>query len=93
MYSGPDGVREYFRDVAAVWDELQLAPREFHTAADYVVAIGTVAGKRGAETLDAPAGWAWKLQDGRIVLGRAYERPDEALTDAGIEVKQDPAEY
>jgi ketosteroid isomerase-like protein len=34
--------------------------------------------------IDAPAGWVWRLRDGRIVEGRAYDSRRGALEAAGL---------
>src|SRR3954453_10628197 len=39
-YRGHDGMREYFRDVASVWEELRLAPREFRASGYQILVTG-----------------------------------------------------
>ncbi|HEX6389459.1 MAG TPA: nuclear transport factor 2 family protein, partial [Solirubrobacteraceae bacterium] len=41
-YRGHDGIREYFADLARVWDELAIHPGELRAAGAGVVAFGTV---------------------------------------------------
>ena len=41
-YRGHDGMREYFRDVASVWEELRLTPREFRASGDLILVTGRV---------------------------------------------------
>jgi len=36
-YRGHDGLRQYFRDVAAVWDELRIVPGEFRQNGDTIL--------------------------------------------------------
>jgi ketosteroid isomerase-like protein len=53
-----------------------------------VVAVGTVTRERDGEHLDTQAAWGWKLRDGQVVWGRAYEIPATAFADVGLS-KQD----
>jgi ketosteroid isomerase-like protein len=84
-YHGYEGIREYFEDVARLWKELQLIPHEYRELDDSVLALGRVYA-RGADGLlvDSPAGWLWRLRDGKIVAGRAYTSREEALEAAGL---------
>ena len=36
-------MREYFRDVSRIWDDLRLHPREFREVADSILVTGRVA--------------------------------------------------
>ena len=38
-YRGHAGMRQYFRDVAAVWEELRLTPREFRAEGDLIFVV------------------------------------------------------
>jgi ketosteroid isomerase-like protein len=85
LYRGPDGVRDYFRDVASVWEELKIAPQEFRAGPDGVVALGDVDGRtRSGEVHRHPVAWACKFRDERIVWARVYRNRDDALTDIGL---------
>jgi ketosteroid isomerase-like protein len=77
-YRGHDGLREYFRDVALVWDELRLTPREFREVGDSVLVIGRVNARSAARIVDGSTGWVWRVRDGRVVYGRAYASAAEA---------------
>jgi ketosteroid isomerase-like protein len=84
-YHGHEGIRQYFDDVAAVWSNLEVIPQDFRRGEAHVVAVGRIAGERSGERIDDEVAWAWKLRDGRVVWGRVYQEPREALTDVGIE--------
>jgi ketosteroid isomerase-like protein len=47
-YQGHQGVRDYFAEVAEVWDELRPHADDFRTVGDKVVAIGGCAVERAA---------------------------------------------
>jgi ketosteroid isomerase-like protein len=84
-YRGHDGLREYLSDASRVWTELRMTPSEFHEAAGgVVVVVGRVYARGSGRVVDSPTGWLWRLRDGRIVSGRVYPNPDEALAAAGL---------
>ena len=84
-YRGHDGLRQYFEDVARIWEVLEVVPHEYREVGDQVIALGRVYG-RGLEGLlvDSPTGWIWKVEGGKIVAGRVYTNRQEALDAAGL---------
>ena len=52
---------------------------------DVVVCTGRVYAWGVGRVIDAPAGWVWRLRDGKLVEGRVYENQREALAAAGLE--------
>jgi ketosteroid isomerase-like protein len=77
-YRGHDGMREYFADVARIWDDLRVEPDDFRGAGAGVVVFGTAHGRIGAEIVRQPVIWVWKLRDGRVVFGRVVDTAAEA---------------
>jgi ketosteroid isomerase-like protein len=86
LYRGHDGIHAYFHDVARTWDELRIHPGEFLEGDDECVAVtGKVDGRlKNGEAIRTPAGWAFRLRDGKVVWARVYTDPDEALADVGL---------
>jgi ketosteroid isomerase-like protein len=84
-YRGHDGLRQYFQDVARIWEVLEVIPYEYREVGDQVIALGRVYG-RGLDGLlvDSPTGWIWKVEGGKIVAGRVYTSRQEALDAAGL---------
>jgi ketosteroid isomerase-like protein len=79
-YRGHEGMRHYFEDVSRVWQELRPSPEAFHEGADgLVVATGRVYAWGVGRVIDSPAGWLWRLRDGKLVYGRIFETPAGAL--------------
>ena len=70
---GHDGVRQYFADVAAVWDELVLHADDFRVLPGSVVVIGHVTGRRGEERIKRSVVWTWKVRDGRAVSAKVSD--------------------
>jgi ketosteroid isomerase-like protein len=82
-YRGHEGIREYFRDVSRVWDELRLTPRDYREIGDVVLVTGRVSARSSARIVDGSTGWIWRVRDGRVVYGRVYPSAAEAEHAAG----------
>jgi ketosteroid isomerase-like protein len=83
-YRGHDGLRAYLADVGRVWEELHSEPDEFVETGDRVVCTGRVYAWGVGRAIDAPAGWVWRLRDGRLVEGRVYQTRREAFEAGGL---------
>jgi ketosteroid isomerase-like protein len=82
-YRGHDGLRAYFRDVAEVWEELRLTPREFRPAGDLVLVTGKVSARSRVRTVTGSTGWIWQVRDGKVVYGRVYASAADAVAALG----------
>jgi ketosteroid isomerase-like protein len=84
-YRGHEGMRQYFRDVDAVWDDLRLTPREYRVVGDSVLVTGRVSARSASRIVDGSTGWIWRVRDGRVVYGRVYPSAQdaEAAAEAG----------
>jgi ketosteroid isomerase-like protein len=78
-YRGHDGLREYFRDVAAIWDDLRLTPTDFHEADGTILVTGRVSARSPARVVAGSTGWIWRLRDGKVVYVRVYPSASEAM--------------
>ena len=73
-YRGHDGVRQYFADVAAVWEELVLHAEDFRVLPGSVVVIGHVTARRRGEAADQRSVvWTWKLRNGLAVSAQVSD--------------------
>jgi ketosteroid isomerase-like protein len=77
-YRGHKGIEEYFRDMARVWDDLRLTPRDYRAVGDQVLVTGRVTARSAARIVDGSTGWIWRVRDGRVVYGRVYPSAAEA---------------
>ena len=66
-YRGHDGVRRYFADAAAVWEDLTLHADDFRAAVGGVVVFGRVEGRTDGRPFRASAIWIWRVRDGKAV--------------------------
>jgi ketosteroid isomerase-like protein len=84
-YRGVEGIRRYLEDVARTWQELRPAPDTFYEReGGIVVATGRVYAWGAGRVVDAPAGWLWRVQGGKLAYGRVFETAAGALAAAGI---------
>jgi ketosteroid isomerase-like protein len=84
-YRGYEGIRQYLDDVARTWQELRPAPERFYEReGGIVVATGRVYAWGAGRVVDAPAGWLWRIDDGKLAYGRVFETAAGALAAAGI---------
>jgi ketosteroid isomerase-like protein len=66
-YVGHAGVRQYFADVAAVWDELVLHADDFRVMPGIVIVLGHVVLRRGELSTRRAVIWTWRLRDGKAI--------------------------
>jgi ketosteroid isomerase-like protein len=72
-YMGPKGLDEYLDDVASLWEELLVTPREVESRGNRMLVRGQVyARSRDLGIRDVPATWIWEVADGRFVRGEVY---------------------
>jgi len=86
VYHGHAGVRELFRDLYDVLDEIHVEYSELRDLGDRTVAIGRLRtrGKgSGAET-ESPYGSVVDLRNGKAIRFRSYLDPNQALEAAGL---------
>jgi ketosteroid isomerase-like protein len=66
-YQGHEGIEEYLRDVAELWDEIELLPADFRPLSESrLVVFGRVRARRALAVIDAPNAWLWEVGEGRI---------------------------
>src|SRR5215217_9418173 len=69
-YRGHEGLRAYFRDVASVWEELRLTPREFREVGELILVTGKVSARSRSRPVSGSTGWVWRVRDGKVVYVR-----------------------
>jgi ketosteroid isomerase-like protein len=78
-YRGHDGLRQYFRDVATVWDELRIVPDDFREDGDVILVTGRVSARSPARIVAGSTGWIWRLEEGLVVYIRVYQSAADAM--------------
>ena len=83
-YLGHSGMRQYFDDVAATWERLEVNIQEYRHAGSYVLAFGRIYAAGGGSVADDPASCVWRLENGKVVWGKVFRRRGEALDVVGL---------
>jgi ketosteroid isomerase-like protein len=83
-YLGHSGMRQYFEDVAATWERLDVSIQEYRNAGSYVLAFGRIYAAGGGSVADDPACFVWRLEQGKVVWGKVFRRRGEALDVVGL---------
>ena len=78
-YRGHDGIREYFRDMAEVWDELRLTPTDYRIVGEQVLVTGRVSARSPARVVSGSTGWLWRVRSGKVIRARAYASAEDAV--------------
>jgi ketosteroid isomerase-like protein len=77
---GPAGLSGYLRELAEIWEVIQLTPSEVDCRGDRVLVRGRVYVRNHELGIrDMPVAWIWELRDGRFVSGEAFADPEEAV--------------
>ena len=85
-YLGVDGLRRYLQDLDSTWDRFEVTIEDLRADdGEHVVAIGQIHARQGDLTVDEPAGFAFRLRDGKVVWAKVYPSHDEALAAVGWE--------
>jgi ketosteroid isomerase-like protein len=79
-YVGPEGLRDYLKDVEQLWEELLITPGRVERRDDRLLVVGRVfVRNRELGIRDMPVAWIWQVEDGLFVRGEVFADPDEAV--------------
>jgi ketosteroid isomerase-like protein len=85
-YVGHAGMRKYYEDVAAVWQELEVTPSDIRELDDTVLVLGRVYGRAdGGYIQDSPAQWVMRFRGERVSWIRVYTNRSAAFAEVGLE--------
>ena len=85
-YIGHAGVREYFEEVAEIWEVLHPRADDVRTVGDHVLVLGgcAVRGRGSGAESDSPMAWVLTIRNGKVTRHRGYATRDEALQAVGL---------
>jgi ketosteroid isomerase-like protein len=85
-YIGHSGVREYFEEVAEIWEELHPRADDVQTVGDQVLVLGgcAVRGRGSGAESDSPMAWVLTFRNGKVTRHRGYGTREEALEAVGL---------
>jgi ketosteroid isomerase-like protein len=80
-YVGPEGLRDYLKDVEEFWEELLITPGRVERRGDCLLVVGRVfVRNRELGIRDMPVAWIWRVEDGLFVRGEVFADPDQAVS-------------
>jgi ketosteroid isomerase-like protein len=77
-YIGHQGLRDYFADVEAVWQELEIHAEDFRVIPGSVIVMGHVDGRGDAGPFRRACIWTWRISSGRAVHLRVADMGEVA---------------
>jgi ketosteroid isomerase-like protein len=85
-YRGHEGLREFLDDVGEHWAYAQFDVREMRDVGDRVLVLADfrAQGRASGVELDFPVGMVVTVRGKKIVHGRFFSDPDEAVEDVGL---------
>jgi ketosteroid isomerase-like protein len=84
-YHGHQGLRQWWANIEATFEELEASVNEVRDFDDAVLALGHLRARfKSGVALDTEIGWLTRYRDGLAVWGRAYQSHAEALEAAGL---------
>jgi ketosteroid isomerase-like protein len=83
-YVGFEGLRRFWADFYAAWDELVVEPIEFREAGDGVVGVSRMKGRMRGLEIDETWSGLFTVRDARIVRVQGFASRDGALEAAGL---------
>jgi ketosteroid isomerase-like protein len=85
-YRGRDGLRQYFEDAEAAWENFDVGVDEIRDLGDRVIAFGEIHGRGRGSGLEARVSLAWVVDfhEGKMRRLQSYGDKSDALEAAGL---------
>ena len=85
-YRGHEGLRCYWAEDDAVWDQFTVELRQLRAVRDVVIGIGmgTASGKGSGLPVTTPLAMTFRMRDRKIVRGESYLDVNAALEAVGL---------
>ena len=85
-YVGLEGLSAYLDDVATVWEDLLITPKQVEQRGESLLVRGRVyLRSRALGIRDMPTAWIWDLRGDSFVRGRVFIDPEEAVRQFSLE--------
>jgi ketosteroid isomerase-like protein len=84
LYVGASGIRDYFRDIAEIWDSVEYTPQDIRDLGDrtFTIVRRRLCGKNCGLKLEDTVACVCALRAGVVTQIWAYRDLDEALADS-----------
>jgi ketosteroid isomerase-like protein len=84
-YLGPDGIRSWWSNLEATFEEFGATIEEIRDLGDVLLAFGRLRGQfKSGISFDVDVAWVVRYRDGLAVWGRSYFNRPEALESVGL---------
>lgn len=86
LYVGAEGMREYFRDIAEIWESVEFVPEEIRDLGDsvFVILRQRFRGRGSGLDVEGRLACTYRLRDGALIELRAYRDVAEGRAAAGL---------
>jgi uncharacterized protein len=87
IFRGPEGTRQYVGELQDAFEFLYAEVEDGVEVGDIAVLVGHIRyrGKGSGVETATPAGWMFKLRQGKVLRFRAFREPERALEAVGLE--------
>jgi len=82
-YRGHEGISELLDDLAKMWEELQVTPREYRHLGGGVLVTATIAAHAQGQMLTGSVAWVYRIRRRKVVSIEVFRSGAEALTRLG----------
>jgi ketosteroid isomerase-like protein len=91
IFRGGEGTRQYVGELQDAFEFLHAEVEDGLAVGDIAVLVGRIhyRGKGSGVETATPAGWMFKLRQGKVLRFRAFREPAQALEDVGLEEGHD----
>jgi ketosteroid isomerase-like protein len=87
LYVGAAGIRDYFRDVAEIWETVEFVPEDVRDLGDrvFVILRQRFRGRGSGVDVEARTACTYRLRGGALTELRSYGDVAEGLAAAGLD--------
>jgi ketosteroid isomerase-like protein len=87
LYVGPAGMREYFRDIAEIWESVEFVPEQIRDLGDgvFVILRQRFRGRGSGVGVEGRIACTYRLRDGALIELWSYRDVAEGLAAAGLD--------
>jgi ketosteroid isomerase-like protein len=82
-YRGHEGLTELLSDLAKVWEELEVTPREYRRVGRAVLMTATLSAHSQGAMLTGSVAWIYRMRRRKVVSIEVFRCRDDALSALG----------
>lgn len=88
LYMGASGIRDYFRDMAEIWESVEFVPEDIRDLGDriFVIVRQRFRGRGSGIDVESRVGSVCRLRGEVVIEMRSYADVGEALAAAGLDL-------